>query len=385
MNAQPPEPLHPLLQVGNWQPCSPAEMTAAWRRPMVKEQTQGRIGTKDLYCYLKARFGRPNGMGMDQRVERLDSPYQWSWSLKGDGLVMWVQCQFSQVTVHLFTEVAPGPEEWSNLFEIIRADMKAHGSKLQAVRRELDHWKLVVNPYRLLECQAERSAKLIRDRAVSRPDLTKGSVEECNEAYGNWLSSALDSSVESGLLRIIAPIMGEAFVNLVLYVLAHDDVRHDARNFNALLADPIDVRVRRLYRTCHGFRVPIDTEGEAFKKFHSLMNRRNTLLHGNVAPDDLAFDDMWVDREGWIPLFKDERSLLERLIAGISQRADSGQALEDLAAVREFVDYVRSHLNADECAAVGRVAMSTILGWHKESRWLTTVFDDRMTGLAERM
>jgi hypothetical protein len=379
---------HPLLALNSWQTASAAEMMAALKRlgkGSLKEEVHGRVATLDLYCYLKARFGPPNGLFFEQRLQRLDTPFQWSYTVQGAGFFAWFNCQFSKVQVVLLSEQVASATEWDALFRAIKEDMGPRGREIAKVRAGLKKWKLVVNPYRILEFQASRLEKTIKAADLKSPGAPEREPVAEPRAYAGWLSRVVDMSVPSALLQMVAAVLGEAYVNLTIHVLAHEDVRKDSRSFDALLAEPIDVRVRWLYRSCEGFREPVNIEREEFKRFHSLMNRRNTMLHGNVAPDTLAFDEVWVDPESWVPLFRDETHLTERLILGLLSRAAPQQALQDLYDVRAFVGFVHGHLTLDYAFRMNRAARSTILGWDHEARLLTTIFDDRMTGLYERM
>ena len=87
------------------------------------------------------------------------------------------------------------------------------------------------------------------------------------------------------------PIMAEAFVNLILFTLMRPEIRGDSRLKDDAFKRHIDVRVKSLSINCIGFKQLIDYSNEICVRYHSVVNERNDLLHGNVDPKKLQFNE----------------------------------------------------------------------------------------------
>ncbi|UVO38017.1 hypothetical protein KUL72_06420 [Bradyrhizobium arachidis] len=86
------------------------------------------------------------------------------------------------------------------------------------------------------------------------------------------------------LLRLLTPIMVEAFINMVILVFCKDAIRLDNDLYQTFIRASIPERLRLLSEHCGGFERPIDTSTEAYATFMRVVNKRNFALHGNVDP-----------------------------------------------------------------------------------------------------
>lgn len=87
------------------------------------------------------------------------------------------------------------------------------------------------------------------------------------------------------------------------------ELKIDDRLRDNTIRQPIDVRVKSLHMTCVGFERPVDYAHEACKAYHSLVNERNDMLHGNVVLEKLKFNEVYFN--GRVPVFKEYRSMWE--------------------------------------------------------------------------
>ena len=94
-------------------------------------------------------------------------------------------------------------------------------------------------------------------------------------------------------VRSMLPVMAEAFVNLILYNLMKPELAKDQRLKDSIIRMPIDVRIKPLSNNCHGFKQQVDYSMQACKDYHSLVNDRNDLLHGNIVIGKLKFNDLY--------------------------------------------------------------------------------------------
>jgi hypothetical protein len=82
-------------------------------------------------------------------------------------------------------------------------------------------------------------------------------------------------------IRSMLPVMAEAFVNLLLFALMRPELKSNQRLRDNTIRQPIDIRIMNLSVTCTGFESQVDYKHAAFKAYHTLVNERNDLLHGD--------------------------------------------------------------------------------------------------------
>jgi len=71
------------------------------------------------------------------------------------------------------------------------------------------------------------------------------------------------------------PVMAEAFVNLILYVLMRPEIRKDQRLFDNAFRQPIDVRIRSLSINCLGFKQQPDYASDQCGAYQTLYIESN--------------------------------------------------------------------------------------------------------------
>lgn len=155
----------------------------------------------------------------------------------------------------------------------------------------------------------------IKEPGPAAMAMTREEEDAYQKEFALWMGATQYASVAGTSLRMLAPVLAEASINFVLFVLSRPDVRRDAPLYDSILRQSVHIRVRGMHLSWEGFLRAVDVEAEPFKDFQTLMNGRNDFLDGNVNPKLLTFDHMAVDRFGSdqeIPLFRDDRSLIGR-------------------------------------------------------------------------
>ena len=101
----------------------------------------------DLYCYLGARFGQPNGLQNFLRNDSSDNLIHWEWVLRTvDDRYVTIQGQNFRTEVWI--SGSPLDERQKDYFvELIKSDFPSHGAGMKKVRDSLEHWTEFVNPY----------------------------------------------------------------------------------------------------------------------------------------------------------------------------------------------------------------------------------------------
>jgi hypothetical protein len=139
------------------------------------------------------------------------------------------------------------------------------------------------------------------------------------------------------------PVMAEAFVNLLLYILMKPALKKDDRLRENLIRQPIDVRIKSLSHNCIGFKTDIDYSDDVCRRYHSLVNERNDLLHGNVVVDKLKFNEIYFN--GRVPVFQSYSTMWDRAF-GVEQESVGLELLkQERETVENLIEYIVSCLD----------------------------------------
>ena len=335
----------------------------------------------DLYCYLGSRFGQPNGIQNFLRGDHSDNLVHWEWFLR---------CGESFVTLqglNFRTEVWIAQMELSDVdreafIRQLKAEFAKHGQALGVVRKALEHWVEFVNPYRRLRrsvdtLMAELSALGLDASRDSVPDLadqeSPGTFEKKWNEYAEKYSRAIGLCFG---IRSMLPVMGEAFVNLLLYVLMKPDLRQDDRLRENVVRQPIDIRIKSLSHNCVGFKQAPDYSSEPCKRYHSLVNERNDLLHGNVVVDKLKFNELYFF--GRVPVFIEYSSMWERSFGVAHRSAGLEQVSGELAVIDALVEYLLSCVGDKIRDKIRFISERFTLGLNLDDRRLGVLFSERL-------
>ena len=306
----------------------------------------------DLFCYLHARFGKPNGFLSHLRKDDSDNLIHWEWTLRvaSGGLVSFQGHNF-RTEVHLPGGLSLDDSSAVQLVSQFKADFGKHGEGMTKVRKGLEPWVEFVNPYqrirRAVDSLLAELESLGLDK-IGEPSamLVAGvSENEQEEAIRRWNEAAEKYSRGFGLcfgVRAMLPVLAESFVNLLLFVLMHPHIKVDERLRDNVVRQPIDVRIKSLSTNCHSFDKHPDYASNPCRRYHTLVNERNDLHHGNVVIDKLRFNDVYF--LGRVPVFKEYRSAWQRSL-GVEMRAVGLSAVRDeLKTVDDLVEYLLSCL-----------------------------------------
>lgn len=356
--------------VAGLQPLSPRD--AASRRPAVTLfEAVNEIAPVDLYCYLYARFGPPNGLQNFLRNDHSDNLIHWHWTVRHDNGLLDVQGSNFRT---LFFATGLGASEthhWPHLIAALKADFASYGPQMSKCRKSLEHWIEFVSPYqrlrRSIEQLMDELARLQPDEVHERPSPIEQGDREAQQALAEeWDRSARTLSKAFGIcfgIRSMLPVLAESFVNLLLFSLMQDDLRADKRLRENAFREHIDIRIRNLHRHCRGFAKPVDYRHPACARLHTLINERNDLLHGNVAIEKLRFNELFF--AGNVPVFKRYRSMWERAFEVQRRSVGLPAVQQEFAVVIEFIDYVLSCLESRVRASAEQVFARLELGYNE--------------------
>lgn len=341
------------------------------------------IAPSDLYCYLYARFGLPNGPQNFLRNDSSDNLVHWEWMLRaGAGWILFQGMNF-RTTVMLLDVPEVSQADMSDLAAQIKADFEGHGKHMAQLRKSLEDWTEFVNPYQRIRSSVssllrELKALNLQPENEAIPDITSA-----QQALGtDW--SELSARYSKGLglcfgIRSMLPVMAEAFVNLLLFALMRPELKSDERLRDNSIRQPIDVRIKSLSMTCIGFESQIDYKHAAFKAYHSLVNERNDLLHGNVVLDKLKFNEVYFN--GRVPVFKHYRSLWERTVGVDIQAVGLHRLTHEIQVVDEMIAQLKSHLNQKTLQFIEQVSVERDLALDERRGIFGVLFSRRLVDM----
>lgn len=289
-----------VLDVLNWRITSIPEMRSNLDEMALAVKNQRRSGRKgsgliirqqlsqiDVFCYLKARFGTPNGFQNVLRKDDSDNLIHWHYDLMVEDTpinIMGVNRE-----IHIFVRTPLSDEQWKSLITNLKNDYARVGPAKSAILKKLEKWVIFPNKFvqigdvcgNLYDEIAEKIGGYQKYKPASfkgKDDLPPAStLKELGERAANLYGKCIE-------LTLLTPILAEAFINMVIMTLCNDDIRRDAKRFNAFIRTHIHTKVFNLSSNCRGFVRSIDNNSPFYAEFKRVMDRRNHAVHGNIDP-----------------------------------------------------------------------------------------------------
>lgn len=301
------------------------------------------VSPADVFIYLLARYGDPNGLftvlGKSRPDVRID--VLWHYTLNWQNEIVHVIAHPCRIELIFWTknEVDIDAVSFSKL---IRDGLSRHHQEVALARKRVELVKSFLNPLshmrdairRMLARAEYLDSQLVKSREHPR------TIEELEWQQRNFEEHSISASEMSGCClsaRMMAPVMAEMFVNLLIYNL-YPDIRNDEQGMRDFSRKPILLRISDLHKRCEGFAKEPDESSDPIKAFKELMNRRNDLLHGNIRPLNRIEDQFLVYQDVATP--KKIRSMYDRAIVPTVNAFPLGEAMADVAAAEGFMEYL---------------------------------------------
>lgn len=335
----------------------------------------------DIYCYLSARFGLPNGIQNMLRQDCSDNLVHWNWTFRYESGLIDVQGTNHRTDVWLIGPFELESDDREDFIRRVKADFAALGAEMTKCRKSLEHWIEFVNPYQRLRRSVSQLVEELRSLEldqISEPSNVLD-FEDRETAARRWSEAASKFNRGFGLcfgIRSMLPIMAESFVNLILYVLMRPELKADSRLKDNAFKQPIDVRVKSLSLNCSGFKQHVDYSDPACSRYHSVVNERNDLLHGNINIGKLRFNEVYF--HGTVPVFKEYRSMWQRSLGVERKAVGLDKVKEELAAIDDFITYVLSCLDDKARPNIEYMLSRLELGLNTRDNRLGVLFSEQL-------
>jgi len=293
----------------------------------------------DIYCYLKARFGEPNGFQNFLRNDDSDNWIHWDFILKAGDQDVYV-CGMSRET-HFMMPGDLTDEDWRTLLLAIRADYKRVGKEKAAVLKSLERW--VVFPNKFVEIAgicADLHASILdhiggyhayNPRSYRKKRATREYSETLKQLSGR-AASLYKHCLE---LSLLTPVLAEAFINMAILILCKPEIRRNERQFEAFIRSQIDAKLFDMSYKCVGFARPIDPQSETFKNFKRVMDKRNNTIHGNCNPQREKIEQLYF--EGKRPFYAEAGGHIGRFFEALERQYQPATVVKDYEDTHAFL------------------------------------------------
>lgn len=334
----------------------------------------------DLYCYLHAKYGKPNGVQTLLKNNDSDNLIHWDWTFANEHGLITVMGMNFRTEVHLMGDYKDRGLSLEMFIKQIKSDFVNHGKEISIFKKSLEKWTQFVNPHHRIRRAVGESFRQL-DALNLNPSVDRVSspktIDESNEFRDRWLALSARYSAGVGLvfgLRAMLPVLAESFINFLIFSLAKPEVKSNERLFNSTVRQAIDIRVQSLHLNCLGFQKPIDYTATECKQFHTLMNDRNDLLHGNVEVNKLSIGDIYFqDRT---PLFIEYDDIWSVSIGASMNSVRFATVHSDHKIVETFIEYIIGHLESSVAEQIRHLMTISHLGFNSATGRLGVLIPD---------
>ncbi|WP_205932319.1 hypothetical protein, partial [Rhizobium leguminosarum] len=263
------------------------------------------------------------------------------------------------------------------------------GQQKSTALRDLEKYVVFQNKFVVLSglC-ADLHADIIDTPPRQRMPTSSSAYGENRDAFQdtmNQISARADRLYGNCLqLRLLTPIMAEAFINMVVLMFCKDAIRDDSIQYQAFIRAKIPQRLELLTKNCHGFVRHIDMATNAYRDFMRVIDKRNFALHGNVDPLREQIETIYFD--GKRPLFNEPGINVEKQFDHMEALYEPDDVIREYEAVHEFLVEIRDCLDDRTRAFFDQVITDAYPGYEVRKKRVTRILPDHhITGFMQGM
>jgi hypothetical protein len=298
-----------------WEKPTPGEMLGFMDRPKATEGKptgsilvfRKQLSPLAVYKYLVARFGPPYGFQTFAKKQGdSDNLIHWDYLIKAGSNMLWIQGGNRDVHVHVAGKIMK-PKDWVQFTNALKGDFARCGSEMAKAAATLEKWTIVSNRFAMIADACAGFHDMLTDEA-DEPDFTphkrtsKAGIKRYHrqvEKMGKRADRVFSATLS---LDLMTPVLAEAFINLVIFLMRKDELKRNARQYDQYIRQQIDTRVFDLHLKCNHFTSGVDPDSAEYKAFKRVMDRRNHQLHGNIDPVKDGIETVYFDK--FTPLFE---------------------------------------------------------------------------------
>jgi hypothetical protein len=143
------------------------------------------------------------------------------------------------------------------------------------------------------------------------------------------------------------PLLGEAYINLLLFVLAKKEYRHNSRLYDNLINQPYLIKIKTLHLNCEGFLSGLVHESNVVKSFVSLMKKHADNYRQMIDPKQMMCEEL---QEVYIKptVFFAKNNYLSSKSLYFKVNFNSQLAFQSVQIIKDFIAYSISLLKETE-------------------------------------
>lgn len=340
------------VDIASWRKTTAKEMIE-FHKPKQERKNNGRsarlvvrsrLRPVDVYAYLRARFGMPNGFQNVLRRDDSDNWIHWDFNLKAGDVDVYIAG--TSRDIHFIITEEMTDHEWKDLIIGLKTDFGRIGRAKSEMTRSFEKFVVFQNKFvTLAEICAGMHEAITNAHAaeISLPEITtKRSLKRWSSEAKRLTRRATELYGDCLKLRLLTPIMAEAFINMVILVFCKDKVRNDPERYEAFIRSKLPQRLAALNENCDGFRRPIDQTTAIYSNFKRVMDKRNFAIHGNIDPLREQIETVYF--EGRRPLFADGGDNILKFFDQLETINAPKDVVADYEAVHLFLIEIMEHL-----------------------------------------
>lgn len=332
----------------------------------------------DLYCYLYAKYGPPNGLLTLLRNRELGSAnlIQWDWMLKSDLGTVHIQGHNFRTEIFVSHKIKSVAINIVDFIEQVKADFKNYGKEISNTKKSLEKWTEFVNPFFRIKATISQNFSKLEELQLDLSQDKISNIFELDDEH-KWTEITNKYYFATGLihgLRSMLPVMAESFINFLIFILCKPEIKSSSRLYEATIRQQIDIRIQSLHLNCNYFISPINYTSEVCKKLHTLMNERNDMLHGNININKQSFGEVYFNRD--MAIYDNYQDHWEKSIGILIQSVKIDTIHQDLKVVEDFIEYILSNIDPKVSESLKNILNKTYLGFNAKTGRVGILFSD---------
>jgi hypothetical protein len=292
----------------------------------------------DIYAYLKARFGPPNGfLTMIKDQEDSDNWAHWDYVIQAGQY----QVAFVGTTrdVHVSVQARLSDAGWKALIVGLKGEFARLGREKSEVVRSLEKWTIFQNKYgNIADLCADLHQRLSDADKVSDFDEYVYPKYKSKRTLGRLQSARKVAATiyqDCLVLSMATPVYAEAAINMMIQIAAKPALRTDEDALESFIRLPMPDKLERLSEAVDGLLEDPRAFGETYDGFMRVWSKRNDRLHGNLHPKTDYVEVVYFDDK--TPLFAEGGDNVGRFIESLHRVHQPDQVIADYEAATLFV------------------------------------------------
>lgn len=134
-----------------------------------------------------------------------------------------------------------------------------------------------------------------------------------------------------------------------------------------------------MHINCQGFSALVDYKSQPCAKYHSIVNERNDLLHGNFAIEKLSFGTVHFNDK--VPVFIEYPTFWDRSFGVELAAAGFDRIDEELETIESFIEYLLSLLQPSVREHIEIIMAKRDLGLNAKTGRIGVLFPDTLVDM----